>query len=70
MDGFRSLLAGCLDQAEDLAGSLVEPVLQVVDTVLVLALQILAVGVRDTVGGQTVDLVVDIQIQWHPVSSW
>src|SRR6185503_15443840 len=65
VDGLRGLLAGSLDEAEDLARSLVVPVLQVVDAVLVLALQVLAVGVGEPLRGQPVDLVVHVEIERH-----
>jgi hypothetical protein len=42
---------GCLDQAEHLAGLLVDPVLEVVDSVLVLGPDVSGVGLGDILGG-------------------
>jgi hypothetical protein len=56
-----------LDKAETLTSYLVEPILQVVDAVFV-TLQILSVDFRDTVSGQTVDLVMNILSEWHALA--
>src|SRR5438094_246789 len=65
VDRCRGLLAGCLDETEHLAGPLVEPVAQIVDTVLVLDLEILLVRVTQRLSLQAVDLMVHIEIEWH-----
>ena len=44
MDGRSCLRARGLDEAEDLPGPFVEPVLQILDTVLVLDLKVLLVA--------------------------
>jgi len=54
--------AGRVDQAEDLASALVEPVLQVVDSVLGLDFQVSRVGAGHCLGGEAVDLVVVIHV--------
>src|SRR5579859_355104 len=58
-------LVGCLDQAEGLARSLVEPVLVVRDSVALLNLHVLFVRTLDRLGGQAVDLVMNIHVQRH-----
>ena len=47
MDFHRGLLAGSADKAEDLARSLIEPVLQVLHPVFLLDLEVLLVGAGD-----------------------
>ena len=47
VNGMRGFLARCLDEAENLAGLLVDPVALVIDAVNGLLLQILHVRVRD-----------------------
>src|SRR4051794_1228437 len=54
-----------LDQAEHLARALVEPVLLVVDPVGALRLEVSLVGTGHRLGGQPLDLLVDIHEQRH-----
>jgi hypothetical protein len=56
-----------LDKAETLTSCLVEPILQVAGAVFV-NLQILSVHLRDTVSGQTGDLVMNILSEWHALA--
>jgi hypothetical protein len=60
VDGDGRRLVGGLDQAEDLAGRLVEPVVPVVDAVFVLDLEVPGVRGRDGLGGQPGNVVMGI----------
>jgi hypothetical protein len=63
--GFGGLLARGFAETKDLARTLVEPIPQVVDPILALNLQILPMGLRDAVGGQAIDLVMNVQVERH-----
>ena len=67
VDPARGLGVGRLDQAEHLPGALVEPVLLVVDAVGALDLEVAGVGSGDGLGGEPVDLLVDVHEQRHVV---
>src|SRR5215470_1014538 len=61
----RCFLAGGVDQAEDLAGTLVVPVPDIVDAILTLYLEIFLVCTGCHLGGQSVYLVVHVEIERH-----
>src|SRR5262249_21366573 len=61
----RRFLAGGVDQAEDLAGTLVIPVPDIVDAILTLYLEIFLVCTGCHLGGQSVYLVVHVEIERH-----
>src|SRR5207249_3072853 len=63
--GRRRFLAGGLDETEHLSGALVVPVPDVVHAVLALHGQIFLVGLGSHLGGEAIDLVVDIQVERH-----
>src|SRR5262249_47916448 len=65
--GLRRFLARRLHEAEHLARAFVEPVAEVVHPVLLLDLQILAMGVRGHIRRQRLDLVVHVEIERHGV---
>src|SRR5262249_50787324 len=65
VDGDRGFSAGGLDQAEDLAGLLVEPVAHILDAMLFLDLQVGLMRLGDSLGRQPVDMVVNIHEQRH-----
>src|SRR5262245_27902672 len=69
MDGDRGIPVGGLDEAEDLAGSLVDPVVLVVDAVLVLNLDVGFVR-TDDVGRLHAGQVMDIDEGRHVMISW
>src|SRR5260370_5041400 len=58
-------LVRSLDQTEGFAGSLIEPVLVIRDSVLLLNLHILFVRTLDRLSSQAIDLVMNIHIQRH-----
>jgi hypothetical protein len=60
-------LGGRLDQAEDLAGALVEPVAEIAHAILLLDLEVLLVRQLAYLGGEAVDPVVDIHVEGHPL---
>src|SRR5207249_593208 len=62
--GGRVLTRG-FHETKDLAGSLVVPVSNVVHSVLVLESQVLLVGVGNRNAGQSLNLVVNVEIQRH-----
>jgi hypothetical protein len=53
------------DQARDRPAALVQPVLFVLDPILVLRLNVQSMGLRDIRRRCAVHLLVNIQIQWH-----
>ena len=64
MDPRRRLAVGSVDETEDLAGFLVDPVVLVVHAVLALHADIRFVGPRDCLGRDAGD-VMDVQIRRH-----
>jgi len=68
MDLVGGLGARCLDETEDLAGRLVEPVAQVPDVVLALDREVGRVGGGDAGRGQALDVMVGVEIERRRVS--
>src|SRR5262245_47296480 len=65
MNGHRSLFIRRFNQAKDLAAGLIEPVAQVVGTILLLRLQIRLMSLGNRIRGEPLDMAVDIHEQWH-----
>src|SRR5439155_1238407 len=61
-------LARRLNQAEGLPGALVEPIVEVLDSELLLNLQVLLMSAFDRLRGQAIDLVMDIHVKRHSKS--
>src|SRR5687767_1906989 len=65
VDPMSRLRVRRLDEAEDLARLLVDPIAAVVDPVLTLDLEVLLMGLRHVVGGDPVADVVNVHEQRH-----
>jgi len=68
MNGNRSLFIRGFNQAKDLAAGLIEPVAQVLGTILLLRLQIGFVSLGNRIRGESLDMAVHIHKQWHDFS--
>src|SRR5437879_868995 len=69
MDLHRSLFTRRVDEAEYSACSFVEPILAVMHAVFVLRLKVRLVGTFDSIGCQTVHMLVNVHVERHRVCS-
>ena len=59
--GRGGFLGGGLDEAKDFAAALVEPILQVLHSIFVLHLKITLVCAGDRLGGQAINVLMNVQ---------